>query len=162
MTERSGTTPRSIELEFGSSLAADRDEVWSVVTTMRGVNDELHPFIHMTSGHSVDRLPDTVTPGAVLLQSWLLLFRVLPIDRHGLALDEVDVGHGFVEESTSWLQRRWRHERRLTADGDRGCLVVDRLVIEPRVRLSLPFVAVVVRGLFGHRHRRLRRRFGTA
>lgn len=153
--------PRTIDLEFASSLDTDPAEVWKVVSTMRGVNDEPHPFIHMTTGGGRQQLPATVVPGEVLFESWLLLFRVLPIDRHALALDRIDHDQGFVEESTSWLQRRWRHERRLTTDADHRCLVTDRLIIEPRLRLARPFVRLVVGGLFRHRHRRLRRRFGT-
>ncbi len=150
-----------IELEFASSLDAPIEKVWRHATTMKGVNFELHPFLHMTSGRDHRVLPTTVTSGTVLFRSWLVLFCVLPFDRHSLALAHIDEGEGFVEESTSWLQRRWRHERRLRAAGDRGCVVTDRLVIEPRLRPARPIVALIVRRLFEHRHRRLERRFGV-
>ena len=149
-----------IALEFASSLDADPADVWAAVSTMQGVNFELHPFIHMSSPAAHRALPASIVPGQVIFRSWLLLFRVLPFDRHALALDQFDEGHGFVEESSSWLQRRWRHERRLATDAAGHCLVTDRLVIEPRVQLALPVVELVVKHLFRHRHRRLRRRFG--
>ena len=65
-----------------------------------------------------------------------------------------------LEESSSWLQRRWRHERTLTSTESGGCTIEDRLVIEPRLRLFRPVVSAVVEQLFAHRHRRLVKRFG--
>lgn len=129
---------------------------------MAGVNFELHPFMHMTSPGALRVLPTEVVPGQVLFRSWLLLFRLLPIDRHALALQSLDEGVGFVEESTSWLQRRWRHERTLTPFPNGGCLIEDQLVIESRMRWTQPLVAAVVKGLFAHRHRRVVKRFGEA
>jgi hypothetical protein len=58
-----------------------------------------------------------------MFRSWLLLFGVLLFDRHALALEAVTDGEGFVEESTSWMQRRWRHERLLTETDAGGCIV---------------------------------------
>ncbi len=126
---------------------------------MTGVNYELHPFIRMTSPQEHDTLP-TEVDGNVIFKSWLLLFGVVPLDRHALALASVHVGVGFVEESSSWLQPRWRHERTLTATEPGGCTIEDRLVIEPRLRLFRPVVSAVVKQLFAHRHRRLVERFG--
>lgn len=78
--------------------------------------------------------------------STLLAFGWLPFDRHHLTL--VSVGErSFVEESWSWLQRRWRHERTITAEGE-GCVVTDRLVVEPR-DAPRALVEPVVRTLFG-------------
>ena len=155
------TVHGDIEFEFASSLDADVQEVWQVVSTMKGVNFELHPFIHMTSGRGHQTLPTDVVRGRVVFRSWLLLFHVLPFDRHALALDQIEQGRGFIEESSSWLHLRWRHERRLTPDRGRGCLIADRLAIEPRLRLSRPLVSLIVTQLFQHRHRRLKRRFGV-
>jgi len=68
---------------------------------MNGVSYEPHPFIHMsTAGH--ETLPITITPGRVIFKSWLLLFCVLPFNRHALALESVQEDDGFVEESSSW------------------------------------------------------------
>ncbi len=148
-----------IELEFASALDANVHDVWQFVSTMNGVNHELHPFVHMTSGHDHRKLPTDITPGRVVFTSWLLLFRVLPFDRHALALDEIEPDRGFIEESSSWLHPRWRHERTLTPDHGQGCVIVDRLVIEPRVQLGRPLTAFIVTQLFRHRHRRLQRHF---
>lgn len=149
-----------VELEISSTVATSRAEVWSIVSTMSGVNDELGPWIRMT--HPSDRSSLSTlgsVDGRVLVRSWVLVLGVLPIDRYALALERVDNGHGFVEESSSWLQRRWHHQRVLV-DEPGGCRVTDRLVVEPRLALTRPLVAAIVRLLFRHRHRRLGRRFG--
>jgi ligand-binding SRPBCC domain-containing protein len=153
---------KPIDLSFSSRVRAGRDEVWAVVSTMAGVNAELMPFVRMT--HPRDRTSlegKPIVPGEVVFHSWLLLGGVLPFDRHALALERVIDGEGFDEESTSWMQRRWRHERRLIDEGDGTCTVTDHLEVEPRLSLLRPLAARVVRFLFGHRHRRLVRRFGA-
>jgi ligand-binding SRPBCC domain-containing protein len=151
-----------IDLTFSSTLRTPRPEVWAVVSTMAGVNAELRPFVRMTYPNQAEHLSDAaIVPGQVLFRSWLLAGSVIPIDRHDLALERVIDGWGFDEESTSMLQRRWRHERRLTDSPEGGCVVRDRLVIEPRLSLARPMVHRTVRFLFEHRHRVLRRRFGT-
>jgi ligand-binding SRPBCC domain-containing protein len=157
-----GTMVPVIEFELSSTLAAPRPVVWGVVSTMRGVNDELGPWLRMT--FPVDRAvlaEGSVVPGRVLFRSWTLLFGFVPLDRHALVLDVIDDGDGFVEESSSWLQRRWRHERMLMDFGDGSCVVTDRLVVEPRLQVTRPLIAVVVKRVFTHRHRQLRRRFGA-
>ncbi len=151
---------RGVEIQIVSALDAGCDAVWGQISTMKGVNAELHPFVHMTTGPDHQVLADAMVPGRTLFRSWLLLFGVLPFDRHALALQEVDEGRGFVEESSSWLQRRWRHERRLARGANGGCVVTDRLVIEPRVMGTRVIVGAIVKRLFAHRHRQLRKRFG--
>lgn len=152
---------REIDLSFTSALAAAVDEVWAVVTTMDGVNAELRPWIRMTHPSGLDRLDAVdVEPGEPLFASWLLLGGVLPIDRHRLALERV-VEHGFDEDSTSLLQRRWRHERRVDALPGGGCRLTDHLVVVPRVGLVRPVVERIVSAVFRHRHRRLVARFGA-
>lgn len=151
---------RPIELEFVSRLGASAGEVWAVVSTMQGVNAELRPLATMTFPAERGRLDgERVAPGRELFRSWILLGGVLPIDRHRLALVRIVPGIGFDEESSSWLQRRWRHERRVMTEPTGGCVVRDRLVVEPRRLVPPPLVAVIVGTVFRHRHRRLRSRF---
>ena len=133
-----------------------------MVSTMKGVNAELRPFVRMTYPHLAEELSEAaIVPGNMLFRSWLLAGSVIPIDRHDLSLERVIDGESFDEESTSVLQRRWRHERRVTDTPEGGCIVQDDLVIVPRVALTRPMVARTVRFLFDHRHRVLRQRFGT-
>lgn len=150
-----------ITLSFESRLQAPPADVWRAVSTMDGVNHELMPMMRMTHP------PDAVSldsgrakPGVVLFKSWLLLFGVLPIDRHSLVLDRLLAGEGFDEHSHSWLQRVWIHQRRVQPDGE-GCRVTDQLAFEPRIRIAGAMVAPIVKALFEHRHRRLRARFGA-
>ncbi|MBZ0272693.1 hypothetical protein K8I61_11700 [bacterium] len=108
---------------------------------------------------AADRV-NALVRGRVLFKSVLLAFGFLPFDVHSLALERVDPGHGFVEESTSWLGRRWHHERSFEPLGENGCRVTDRLTVAPRAAFAAPITRAVVRFLFIRRHRRLRSRFG--
>jgi hypothetical protein len=129
---------------------------------MDGVNAELSPFIRMTHPRGLTRLGDApVVPGEVAFHSWLLAGGVVPFDRHALALERVLDGEGFDEESSSWLQRRWRHERRISDDPGGGCTVTDHLLATPRLAVTRSVTRRVVTFLFQHRHRRLVRRFGS-
>ncbi len=150
-----------IELTFSTTVAASRPEVWARVATMDGVNDELMPLVRMTHPAHLQSLADVdVQPGAVLHRCWLLAGGFVPVDRHALALERVMDGEGFDEESTSWLQRRWCHERRLADAPGGGTMVSDRLVVVPRMALAAPLTRWVVGVVFRHRHRRLLARFG--
>jgi ligand-binding SRPBCC domain-containing protein len=151
-----------LTVELASKVPAPRAEVWARVSTMAGVNQELGPWVRMTHPQEAASLADLeiLEPGAVLFHSWLLVLGAVPFDRHALSLVELIDGEGFVEESTSWLQRRWRHERTLTSPTSDTTIVTDRVIVEPRVALSAPVVRAVVRAIFRHRHTRLRRQFG--
>ncbi len=151
-----------IALRFESRLAVPAAEVWAQASTMAGVNAELMPLLRMTvpadfAAQSLEQAPERL--GQTLFHSWLLLFGFLPFDRHALRLMQVYPGCGFDEDSTSWLQKTWRHRRRIVADGD-GCRVIDELEVEPRLAPAV-FVRPLLRQVFAHRHRQLRRRFGS-
>lgn len=138
-----------------SSVApAPPEEVWAAVSTLPGVNRELGPFVTMREPAAYrGRTFDSFEPGE-RGHCWLLAGGVVPFDRHHLGLESITPGVGFVEESSSWLQKRWRHERTLEPSGD-GTRVTDRLVIEPRLAPMAPLVGRLVGALFTHRHRRL-------
>lgn len=113
-------------LEMTSDLSAPLAEVWQKVSTMKGVNDELAPFIYMTTPTAMRRLPFTQAPlKQPLFASWLLLFGVLQFDRHQLQLDEVWEG-GFRENSYSLIHRVWRHERILVPNNV-SCTLTDTI-----------------------------------
>jgi hypothetical protein len=158
--------PGSFEVHLRTELRAPAAEVWRHASSMRGVNEELGPWVRMTHPSWATDLSSVEVPlGEVAFRSWLLALGVLPFDRHSLGLVEVrdgaEQGGGFVEESTSWLQRRWRHERDVEPAPGGGSTVQDRLVVRPRLAPAA-LVRPVVAALFGHRHRRLVRRFGAA
>ena len=154
--------PIPIELDFASRVATPGVDLWAVASTMAGVNAELRPLVRMTFPHDRASLVDhDVVPGEVVFRGWLLLFGVLPIDRHSLGLERV-LDLGFDEESSSWLQQRWRHERRIVDHGDGTSTVTDHVVVVPRIAISRSIVAAMVGVVFRHRHRRLTERFGSA
>lgn len=150
-----------IELTFESRLAAAPEVIWLRVSTMVGVNAELGPWIRMTHPAQSDSLEHLViTPGRPLFQSWLLFLGCIPLDRHALTLERLIPGTGFDEKSVSWMQRVWIHERRLEKLPG-GTRVTDRLQFDPRMTWLTPFLRLVVRALFRHRHAQLRRHFGV-
>ena len=153
-----------IHLNFRSELSAPADEVWAKVSTMAGVNHELHPWVHMTVPAMFKDLSlQAATPEqlkGVLFNSVLLGLCCIPFDLHALHLERVQVGEGFDEHSTSWMQKTWVHRRRVVPAAG-GCTVTDELIVEPRVSLMAPLVRAVVGFLFRHRHRRLVGTFGA-
>ena len=147
-------------LKIASNLPVPMPNLWQKVITMEGVNHELAPFIHMTSPATLRRLPFTQAPlKQPLFASWLLLFGILPFDRHQLRLDEVWEG-GFRENSSSLIHRVWRHERIITAH-DTGCTLTDIVNFELRLSVLGYIILPVVRFVFQHRHQRLKRFFTT-
>lgn len=152
--------PRAVRSTTSSVVAAAPADVWAEVATMAGVNAELLPWCRMREPRSLrGRTLESWRPGERAV-CWLLAGGYVPFDRHVLGLESVAPGRGFVEESSSWLQRRWRHERTLAAEGA-GTRITDRLTVEPRLGLAAPLVARVVPRVFAHRHRRLVARFGS-
>jgi ligand-binding SRPBCC domain-containing protein len=147
---------RPATITVTSRVPADARRVWAHARTMAGVNAELVPFVRMTVPKKARGLTiDDAPLGEVAARCVLLALGVVPFDRHDLRLAAVAPGRGFEERSTSLLQRRWDHDRTLTPDGA-DTIVVDRVTFAPRVggaRLAAP----LVKALFEHRHRRLRR-----
>ncbi|NRF68219.1 hypothetical protein HLB44_14595 [Aquincola sp. S2] len=143
-----------------SELAIAPDRFWSGMS-MRAVNDELNPLVHMTAPPAWRDGPlEAWQTGRVLFRSWVLLFGWLPVDRHALQLQAIDPAGGFVEESTSWTHRRWRHERS-TGATPRGCLLTDRVTVDSRVPGLAWALLPVYRAVFAHRHRRLLQGYGA-
>ena len=94
---------------------------------MTGVNAEFMPAVRMTFPRACETLDrDRLDPQRPLVRSVLLLFGVLPVDVHSLALASLVPGRGFLELSSSLLHRRWIHERVLDAEGD-GTRICDRV-----------------------------------
>lgn len=150
-----------MSLRFESTLAASREAVWAVVTTARGINHELGPWVRMTLPRGVDRLdPATVPIGRPIGRSWLLLGGVVPIDYDDLTLLSIEPPAGFHERSAMMSCRVWTHRRALHAVAADRCVLVDTLDFETRWWVPRALVAAIADALFRHRHRRLRRRFG--
>jgi hypothetical protein len=133
-----------------SLLAAAPAEVWESIVSMPDVNAELMPVVPMTyplGYEGLDRVP--LVPGRRLFRSMLLLFGVLPVDVHAIALASLNPGRGFLESSSSLLHRRWIHERVLKPDSG-GPSLSDRLYFECRVPGLGMSLTPVVRAVFRH------------
>jgi ligand-binding SRPBCC domain-containing protein len=151
---------RRAGIEVSSRLEAPPEDVWSWVVTPEGVNDELRPWLRMTVPGGDFNL-DSVEPGTPIGRSWVLLFGLIPVDYDDITLDEIDHGRGFVERSRMLSQRAWQHVRTIRPEG-RGALITDAVSWEPRLPLPGAAMRPMFRAIFGHRHRRLRGRFGGA
>ncbi len=161
-----GRQQRVAVIERTCIVDAPVERVWQRVVTPEGINDELRPWMTMSTPRGVASLSiDNVPIGTPLGRSWLRLFGVLPFDYDKLCITELEPGRSFREESTMLSMSRWQHERSVTpgADGDAGgpTVVHDRVTFTLRLGLQFctPLVAAGIRSLFGHRHRRLQRHF---
>ncbi len=145
-------------------LAAGAAEVWRAATTWEGIEGELRPLLRMTTPRGGPLDLAAVEPPARLGRSWLLLFGVLPIDADDigiLSIDDSGPAYGFRERSQMLALRRWHLDREVSPAGEGRCTVIDRVAFEPRVPGTGAVLLAVVRALFRHRHRRLRRRWGA-
>ncbi len=141
-------------IDITSRVECPARELWPIVTSAAGVNAELKPLITMTfppSGFDFASAPLSQP----LFTSWILLFGFLPFDRHTFLLKEIGPLH-FVETSHTLLQKLWRHERYLTAQGDRTD-VRDVVTVAPRLSIMQPLTDCIVATIFRHRHKRLAR-----
>jgi ligand-binding SRPBCC domain-containing protein len=151
-------------VERESIVEAPAERVWARVVTPEGINDELRPWMSMSTPRGAETMTvDTVPIGAPIGRAWLRLFRVLPFDYDRLSIAELEPGRRFLEQSTMLSMRRWQHERTLTPQGAGQTILRDRITFEPRVPLmfAAPVIARGLHALFGHRHRRLRRHFSS-
>jgi hypothetical protein len=113
------------------------------------------PYLRMTSPNGLTNLASiSFEPGVPMFRSWICLGTILPIDYSYVTLVSLSPGVGFVEESRMGSMRKWRHDRRITPLAA-GCRIVDTLTFEPRFCSSI--VAIVVKYVFLHRHRMLRK-----
>lgn len=143
-----------------SLLPAPRPDVWSRVSSARGINDELWPVFRMTAPASLrrDGLAG-VEVGRRICRSFVLLFGVLPVDYDDITLVRLEPPEGFLERSRMFSQRVWEHERTLQDVPD-GCVLTDRVSYEPRWPVPDRMARSLYAAVFRHRHRRLRRHFG--
>ncbi len=139
-------------IDITSRVPRPVKEVWPIVTSAEGVNAELKPLVSMTfptEGFDFSAAPIDQP----LFNSWILLFGFLPIDRHTFVLHEVGQTH-FIETSHTLLQKGWRHERYLTAQGD-STDVRDVVTVTPRLAFMAPLINRIVAAIFRHRHKQL-------
>lgn len=155
VAERRRSGPPRVEVS--SLLDAPPGVVWAAASTLRGVNHELGPWIRMTGPQ--DASFEAAAPGERFARSWLLLLGLVPFDFDDLTFERVGPA-GFLERSRTLTASSWEHERTIEQAGG-GCRVTDSVRFTPRVRIAAPLQRVLVAAVFRHRHRRLRRRYGS-
>ncbi len=147
-----------IRLTFCSALDAPAANVWASVVSLAGINDEAMPLFRMTAPSGITSLTDTAfVPGQRLFRSTILAFGLIPIDWSDLKLDELNLGHSFVERSDMASMHSWEHIRVVEPDGA-GCNLTDRLAFTPRLPAAITRRLISL--AFRNRHRKLRNRFG--
>jgi hypothetical protein len=141
-------------------LHASRDDVWAVVSTFRGLNNEFWPLFRMTAPRSLREEGLAKVPvGRRICRSWVLLGGLLPVDYDDITLVRLEPPAGFLERSRMLTQRVWEHERTLEEAPD-GCVLTDRVSYLPRLGAPDRLLRSTYEAVFHHRHRRLCRRFG--
>lgn len=124
---------------------------------MAAVNAELGPWLKMTAPPPWDDQPIVDWPAkTALFSSWILLFGVLPIDKHTFYLQSTDNATGFDERSSSIINRLWQHTR-TAQPTDCGCTLTDTVTFECRLPLFTALLRPVYRLVFQRRHNYLRR-----
>lgn len=145
-----------IEVVTVSDLAAPAESVWARVASLKGVNDELRPWMRMTAPRGAELSPAKVPLGQRWFRSWILLFGAIPFDYDDLRMERLDPGRGFLERSTMLSARTWEHERTLERLPAGGTRLTDRVAFVPRLPLTARAHRTLVSAIFRHRHRRLR------
>lgn len=148
---------RRAEVAVSSELEAGVEAVWARATDPAGINDELRPLLRMTVPRGVEDFGlDDPEPGHIG-RSWILLFGLVPFDYDDITVVRAEPGRGFLERSSMLSMRLWEHERTLEPLGEGRCRVSDRLAWEPRLPLPGAWLRPLIRFLFNHRHRQLKR-----
>lgn len=143
-----------------SELRTAPEKVWRHAVSAEGVNREFWPLLRMTFPSGTVALTEGWEPGRRLFRSWLLLGGIIPVDYDDAAFVEVEPGERFLERSRLASQRLWEHERVVEAVPG-GCRLTDRVRFEPRIRALEGLYARIFEIVFRHRHRNLRRLFGS-
>ncbi|MFZ6644900.1 hypothetical protein ACO0LO_04245 [Undibacterium sp. TJN25] len=148
------------EFTVQSDLAIDA-AAFCANMSMQTVNWELSPIVRMSAPEPWrDCTLDQWQAGRLLFKSWIFLFGFIPVDLHAFRLEAIYAGAGFQENSSSWANKEWRHRRMVAARGD-GCTVTDHVVVAGRIPFVAALLMPVYEFVFRHRHRRLRKKYGS-
>jgi ligand-binding SRPBCC domain-containing protein len=83
------------------------------------------------------------------------------LDYDHLCIERIEPGRGFLERSTMLSARSWQHERTLDRLEGGGTRLTDRVCFVPRLLWTARAHGALIAAIFRHRHRRLKRLFGT-
>jgi ligand-binding SRPBCC domain-containing protein len=152
----------TFSFEIVSRLRAPVGRVWTHASNFAEINRELWPLAQMTYPHDLAHLsPATFPLGRQAFRSWILLFGLVPVDFDDITLVELEPDRGFYEVSRLLTMGEWRHRRTLSPTTE-GCAVKDAVTCIPRWGWTGRWLVWLYRLAFEHRHRNLRRLFGTA
>ena len=153
-------------VQVSSLVNGAKEDVWECVSTFKGVNRELSPFLQMTCPEPNTRITKSMeSKDKSLFTSWVLLFGLLPVEYDCLRLENVTEGTGFKERSSMLMMSEWHHDRTLISENVNEVSrtrVVDVISFTPRLYILGWAMVYIVRFLFHHRHVNLRRQFGTS
>jgi len=148
-----------VKFEVSSNLKISPENVDELLT-MKGVNREMSPLIRMTAPSEWSSKPIFEWPaGKVLFSSWILLFGILPIDRHTFFFQSIDRQRGFAESSSSITNKVWHHRRDIKMN-EALPQITDTVEFKCRLPMLAYVLAPVYRFIFTHRHRVLRSYYG--
>lgn len=153
---------KAFSFEISSTLPCRKDMLWEHIVKMPNINKELMPYMRMTYPAEMAGLTggEAIPFGKTLFVSVILLFGIIPIDLHWLRLDNLIEGKAFYENSTTLLNRTWKHTRSLVDKGNGKTELTDELEFMPRIGFMGYIVLHIVKFIFRHRHQQLRRTFG--
>jgi hypothetical protein len=141
--------------ELGSRLSIQADRFWQS-QSLATVNAELHPTYRMSAPPELLDRPIAEWPAKPDgLKSWILYRGLIPVDRHLFGTIAFPAPTTFVETSSSWLNRVWRHERTVQPMGA-GCEVTDKVSFEPRLAFLGPWQKALYIMAFRRRHANLK------
>ena len=156
----------SFTIQVTSLVNGSKSDVWDSISSFKGVNRELSPFLQMTCPEPNTKLSKSMeSHDTPLFTSWLLLFGFLPVEYDCLRLENVTEGEGFKERSSMLMMSEWHHDRTLISENVNETLrtrVIDVISFTPRLYILGWIMVYIVRFLFHHRHVNLRRQFGTS
>jgi ligand-binding SRPBCC domain-containing protein len=158
MKKSFGFTVRS---SFSSRSGVTSASLWNHITSMRNVNKELMPFLYMTYPKEAAVFDKSkIVFREFLFMSVILLLGIIPIDLHWLRLDSLEDGYGFHENSVTLLHFFWKHHRYIEENADSSRIdLVDEIEFHPRLPFLGFVILSIVKFVFNHRHRQLKRIF---
>ena len=111
------------------------------------------PYIHLTYPKEKADLGEISVSAFIV--SFIFLFGFIPMGVHFLRLDSLEIGVSFCENSTTLLNKYWKHRRSLRQVSKEYTEVTDSVEFESR----LPFIGYlllpVIEFIFQHRHTKI-------
>ena len=146
--------------EMESILKSDIERLSKELFTMKGVNEELYPIVTMSAPTIWKSKPITDWPkNTKLFKSRINFLGYIPIDLHDFEFSDISKD-GFKENSSSLMNKQWKHERSIVQSGD-DVIVRDRVDYESKVGLVGLLLKPVYKSIFRHRHSKLKAKYGT-